>query len=215
MKGYRSMVYSLTSFRLRESSFDLADVLEAYPEDGETIGFTADDITAFRQLAGNFAETMQSVREQFDDRRKKRQDVRDLFKVCDGILKESLDPFIQINAAIFPDLATAYKLIRYNSGKSKSAGTAASETAEISGTVADASTNLPVEGATVFVTAYNLLTETDADGMYIFDGLAPGEYRVACSVNGYEPPAVQAVLLVEGGSTIADFFLTALQSPVT
>lgn len=212
MKGYRNMVYTLNSFSLRESAFDLADVLESYLDDAETIGFTAGDITAFRQFAGNFANVMQATRDQLVDRRKKRQDVRNLFRVCNGILKESLDPFVQISTLAYPDLATAYKLIRYNSGKSKTAGSAGAETAEISGTVSDAATNLPIEGATVFVTAYNLLADTDADGCYVFEGLAPGEYRVGCTANGYITPAVVVVNIAAGDSADADIFLSALQA---
>ncbi len=215
MKTYRSMVYNISSYRMAENSRDLADVIESYLEDGETIGFTATDIANFRQDAEDFSGTMRSTRAQLEDRRKMRTDVEVMFKACASIITEIIDPFVQFSAPAYPDFATAYKLIRYNSGKGKTTGSTISETAEISGTVADAATNLPIEGATVFVTAYNLLADTDADGCYVFEGLAPGEYRVGCTADGYITPAVTVVSVAAGDSADADIFLAALPASGT
>ena len=62
------MSYKLSSFRLFESAFDIADVLENFSEDATTVGFTVEEVTAFRNLAQQLSEAMSGIRGQLDDR---------------------------------------------------------------------------------------------------------------------------------------------------
>ena len=56
--------------------------------------------------------------------------------------------------------------------------------ANLYGVVTDAETGISIPG--VKVTIDGLVTNTDANGNYLFEGLAPGSYTVTFEKDGYE-----------------------------
>lgn len=75
----------------------------------------------------------------------------------------------------------------------------------IAGTVTDASTGDPISGANV--TANGVSVSTGADGSYSIE-LAPGNYTVTVSKDGYESSSKTNITVVTGDTTTVDFELT-------
>jgi hypothetical protein len=214
MRDYRTMSYKLSAFKLFESAFDISDVLETFNEDATSLGFTVAEVTAFRTLAQQLSDSMTGIRGQLDDRRNNRLEIRNLFKVCTSILREHFDPFVRFNGKAFPDFAAAYDLQRKKVVRRKKPTGTTDDTGEISGTAFNSDTSEPVANATVTITEFNLVTQTDEDGYYIFEGLAATTYRIGCAAPGFDVPAVQLVTLTSGDSLDVDFMLVPVQTPV-
>jgi len=81
-------------------------------------------------------------------------------------------------------------------------------TGHITGTVTDASTGDPIEGAQVTAGGYSV--STNATGGYGIE-LAAGTYNVTVSANGYESSSETDVNVIAGATTTVDFKLTAVQ----
>ena len=77
----------------------------------------------------------------------------------------------------------------------------------LTGTVTDAATNNPIEGATV--TADQVSTSTDADGVYQFT-LPVGDYDMSATAYGYETELRPGVQVLEDQTTTEDFALDAV-----
>ena len=75
----------------------------------------------------------------------------------------------------------------------------------IAGTVTDASTGDPISGANV--TANGVSVSTGADGSYSIE-LAPGNYTVTVSKDGYESSSETNITVITGNTTTVDFELT-------
>jgi hypothetical protein len=78
----------------------------------------------------------------------------------------------------------------------------------IAGTVTDASTGDPISGANV--TANGVSVSTGADGSYSIE-LAPGNYTVTASKDGYENSSKTNITVITGNTTTVDFELTPTQ----
>jgi hypothetical protein len=82
----------------------------------------------------------------------------------------------------------------------------------IVGNVTDASTGLPIAGATV--TAGDYTNISDANGYYVMSGVTPGNYTVAVSAAGYES-ASQHNRVVVSGETVTVNFALRVNSVIT
>ncbi len=79
----------------------------------------------------------------------------------------------------------------------------------IKGQITEASTGLPLIGASVFILDSDPLigTSTDENGYYRFDNLPVKRYSIACSYIGYKSQAANNMLLTTGKELIIDFAL--------
>ncbi len=80
----------------------------------------------------------------------------------------------------------------------------------IAGTVTNASSGLPISGATV--TADGKMATTDASGNYSII-IAPGTYTVTASAAGYENKTVTGVMVTANTTTTQNFALTKIVPP--
>ena len=80
------------------------------------------------------------------------------------------------------------------------------ELTTLSGTVTDAETGAPLEGAHVFIATSMNGAVTDANGRYRLGGVPVGAHRLYVSRLGYEPQPLD-VLLRRGGMHVFDFAL--------
>jgi len=83
-------------------------------------------------------------------------------------------------------------------------------TGTISGTVTDADTTDPIEGATVTADGYS--TATTANGTYTLADLPVGSYTVTASATGYVEQSKTAEVL-ENQTTVVNFALTPVAAP--
>lgn len=92
----------------------------------------------------------------------------------------------------------------------------AQTTASIKGTVTSQVNGAPVSGVTVKIIQSRQSTETDDQGRYEFNGIAPGRYTLVTHIEGFSDQTA-AVVLVGGATATSDFAisLTALREEVT
>ena len=74
----------------------------------------------------------------------------------------------------------------------------------ISGRVIDQATQQPIQGAEIPLVGTARAVQTDRDGRYAINGVAPGSYNVRVRRVGYGS-TVQPVNVVDGGSASAEF----------
>ena len=79
----------------------------------------------------------------------------------------------------------------------------------ISGTVTDAQTGEPIQGALVELEGDGLAvsTETDGDGAYEIADVSPGEYSVTASADAYESETETGVEVSDSEGASMDFAL--------
>jgi hypothetical protein len=81
----------------------------------------------------------------------------------------------------------------------------------LQGTVTDAVTHLPINGATIQISGpSNQTTTTNSSGFYKFTVLPVGSYNVTASQSGYLNGTASGVLVADGSTTVQDFALTPL-----
>ena len=83
----------------------------------------------------------------------------------------------------------------------------------IHGTVTDASSAAPIQGAVV--TAGTRSTTTDANGNYSFPNVPTGTYSMTAAHSGYGTGTASGVAVTSGGTTTRDFALTATSPGAT
>jgi hypothetical protein len=213
MKEYRLMSYKLSAYKLYESAYDIADALEAHLEEAPSVGFTPDEVVAFRAQATQLADSMSEIRDQLDERRNNWLVVRTLLRECTSILRDQFDPFVRVNAKTFPDLAAGYNLQRRAGAGRKKRKPATDETAEIQGRVTNALTGEPLPEVTLTIADFNLVEQSDESGYYTFEELPSSVCRIGAYLPGYEVPAEQTVSLNNGESLEINFVLVPVTVP--
>jgi hypothetical protein len=91
---------------------------------------------------------------------------------------------------------------------------AVASTGTLTGVVTDASTTLPISGATVDAGGGHTAT-TAADGTYTIANLAAGTYNVTASKSGYNSSTVNGVVITANNTTTQNFALTAVTGCTT
>ena len=86
-------------------------------------------------------------------------------------------------------------------------GCTAPATGSMSGTVTDASTSDPIEGAQVRAGAF--ATTTDASGHYTIPKMGAGTYDVTVGADGYQDDSASGVVVTSGNDTVEDFSPTS------
>ena len=81
------------------------------------------------------------------------------------------------------------------------------EDGEIVGTVTDAGTSSPIDGAQVTLDGNGMSTTTSSDGAFGFGAIAPGTYTVSVDADGYEPASGTAEI-IDGDTVTVDLALT-------
>jgi hypothetical protein len=79
----------------------------------------------------------------------------------------------------------------------------------ISGVIVDAQSKQAVAGATVSTAPATATKQTDGQGRYVFESVAPGSYVVIAAKSGYVEQR-QNVTVAAGATAIADLTLTAV-----
>jgi hypothetical protein len=213
MKAYKSLAYKTTAYKLYENAMKVADAIEQFAEDAVGFGFSNEEIELFRAVVNTFGEILAETGNQLNDRKANRTEIVSLFKDCNKLLKENFDPFAIFISEIYPEFYREYTLLRNGISRKKVTKDSVVEFGEISGTISDSDTGLPIEGVNVTIPGHDLVTVTDEDGYYMFDGLVTDTYRVTCSCQGYQVPAEQKVeITVDSTSPDVDFILVAVQT---
>jgi hypothetical protein len=213
MKAYKTLAYKTTAYKLYENASKVADAIEEFSEDAAGFGFTEEEIVLFRSVVTTYGETLTDTGNQLNDRKVSRSEIATLFKDCNKLLKEHFDPFALFVSEIHPEFFREYSLLRTTSGRKKTVKDAVEEQGEISGTIYDSVSGLPLAGVSVSIPGFELVTVTDEDGYYLFDELFSGKYRLTCSKQGYQvPPEKTAEITADNTSIDIDFSLVVAEA---
>jgi hypothetical protein len=130
-------------------------------------------------------------------------------------MRLQLDPFIEFNEKEFPDLFKDYMLVRGSRKRRKRIVINDPTTGEISGTVTDSVSGLPLANVTINLLEHEAAFSTDADGYYLIDEIEAGNYTVTCHTNGYEVPQAVSCEIIAGEALVIDFSLAPVVNLIT
>jgi len=182
---------------LYENALQVADSIELFSADSVGFGFSEEEIEQFRTTVTSFGAALTETGNQLNDRKASREEIKSLIKDCNKILKENFDPFALFVSETHPEFYREYSLLRMATGRKKPAKVSNDDQGEISGTIYDSISGLPLAGASVSIPGFDLVTVTDEDGYYLFDELFTGKYRLTCSRQGYQVPPEQTAEITE------------------
>lgn len=206
LKNYRATISRTTMHDLHEMADRVCTELEQYETQANAAGLTAEKLTALKDLTVNFREIIESTAYEVSTRKAERKELQMLISTIFVFLKDQMDPFVRQCKDSQPDFYNAYMTARFPKRRSRKKS-GVSLTAELSGTVTNSVTGVPVANATIYVVELDMVVTTDADGYYLADELAAGTYTLLCSAPGYAAPAEISSPLLTGESLVFDFSL--------
>jgi hypothetical protein len=206
MKIYKRSIYSTSSFKLLETARQVMAILTQFQSDATEFGITSEKLSELDALITILASDLVDTHNNLSDRRTERTDLKAKIRICNKIIKEQIDAFVSFSQKEFPDFYTDYTEVRGTTSRSKR-GTVADVVCEISGTVTDKATGLPVENAIINIIGLDMACTTDADGYYLIEDLVEGNYSLTCQAQNYELSAPVAITLQNDLPAQLDFAL--------
>ena len=208
LKGYNMLWKRCSAYQLYEISLHTHEELTKVQELAADNGLTTEKLAAFLQQIQDYGITLDTNGFLLSDRRKSRQDLKQLIKANNHLLRMQLDTFVRFSEDEFPELYSNYMFLRKRKSPKSKSGTITGEPVEIAGTVTNSVTGLPVANATINIIDYGLIATTDADGCYILDEIEAGPCIVHCYASNYQVPESFSFNAAVGESLIVDFSLT-------
>lgn len=142
-------------------------------------GITAAMLSALQTTITNYSTSVPTPRNAKAIKATFTQNIKQLIKETDDILKNQLDKLSVSFKTARPDFYSTYLNARIIIDPSKT------ET-QIKGMIIDALTNAPIPKATVEVVGAATSTKlTDGEGKFVFKPLTPGTYELKVTVTGY------------------------------
>jgi hypothetical protein len=196
-KAYKLSAWSGTAWALNQQAIQIGNELEKELEVIATVGLTPEQLTAFKSLTVELANTLEITDALTKKIKSERLELKLLMKTNSGILRLQLDPFAnfvqETNAGFYRD----YKIARRSPLPRKSVDKTTEVLAEVSGTVSDNATGDPVANATVHISELGLVANTDSDGYFLFDEVPAGTFTLSCHATDYKLPATITVTITD------------------
>ncbi len=211
MRNYRASLWHYSYHSLAEIAVRVIDYLNAHLETALLSGITNDEFTELQSLSSAFREIMQSTSYDLSSRKAAHNELRVLAKSNRKLLTDYLDSFVKGRKTAFPAFHNAYMSERKSRRRKKKSVSSVTDSAEITGTVTDSATGLPLANAVINLASPETIVNTDEDGMYALDELEAGTYTVSCHLEGYDVPASVTVTVAAGDSPVVDFALVPAQ----
>jgi hypothetical protein len=207
-KTYRQRIRSVSAFKQHEMANHVHDELQKHLVDATAIGLTAEKLTAFKANITAFAEKLNITDQHLFERRKSRSDMMHLLSSNNELLRKKIDPLVKFLQSSHPALYDEYILLRGQRAYRKKKNTPAVQMVEIVGTVTNAQSGQPVKDAIINLVGFDMATETDADGYYLFENLPATSFTVSCHCSGYQLPEPVTFQAKTGENLVVDFSLT-------
>jgi hypothetical protein len=188
------------------------EVFVAHEELLPQLGVDPEDRASFdSQLAALVAASNSAVMAA-DARRVLYQEIVQLIKACNSLLRDQLDRFIRYNTGNYPSLTESYLRIRM--ARRKRRITEPEAASDISGQVLDSLTNEPIPGATITLVEHAYAEQTDDNGHFELDELEAGSFTLSCHAEGYLVPTPARIELGLSDSVIYNFSLQRAEGTV-
>ncbi len=207
---YKKRLRSISVAAMLQVATDELQLLDQHKSLAEALGLPATEIQDLQQLIIDLRALYELTQNQLNQRRNQRLQALVLINECQDILKFELDKFVSFHAAEWPVLAQNYSHLRRRRRRTQSGSIP--ETSDITGTVSDATTGLPVAAALVKIIEQGWSVTTDADGDFLFDELPAGHITLSCHAPGYEVPEIASFELGLNDHVVWNFLLRKLGS---
>ncbi len=215
LKSYKTSLSRTNTHDLPE----MANRVYAELKQNETVatgaGLTADKLEALHDLSSTFREITESTDYEFSTRKAARRELITLVSECNTILRDEIDAYAGHCRDTFPGFYNAYVTARAPRKSRKKKSSVNTALCDISGTVTDGVSGLPLPNVTINLQGRDVSTTTDADGYYLFDELPAGNYIVTCHTTGYNVPENVTDDVAAGESVVIDFVLMPVVNPVS
>ena len=175
------------------------------------LGLTTDYINAVRNKLTDFNSQHQQTSMLFAVRKVDRSKIYRLLHKLHQLLTLHIDPAVAMHTNREGDFYAQWRNLRKTVRHRKRAEKD-STLSSLLGTVTDAVTGKPLQGALVSVVEQQGVATTDVDGMYLIEGLLPGLLTIACTRNGYVVAEDQRYEIRESEELEVNFSLTAQQA---
>lgn len=175
------------------------------------LGLTTDYINAVRNKLTDFNSQHQQTSMLYAVRKVDRSKIYRLLHKLHQLLTLHIDPAVAMHTNREGDFYAQWRNLRKTVRHRKRAEKD-STLSSLLGTVTDAVTGKPLQGALVSVVEQQGVATTDVDGMYLIEGLLPGLLTIACTRNGYVVAEDQRYEIRESEELEVNFSLTAQQA---
>lgn len=178
---------------------------------GELVNFGLNQahIDNLNEYINKYAENSQINKVSWQQKNSQTSVINLLIKEGNSILNNSFDKMMLLFRTTKPTLYAAYTAARNSMPTRhacKSNGEITDEEAGIlTGTVTDKADGMPIMGATVNLKGTTFTTETDDDGVYLFDTLPADTYTTEVVILDYVTATLPDQKVEAGDETIADF----------
>lgn len=206
MTTYRKQIGSASYFSLCEIGRQVKLSFDGMASEAEAFGVSTSRLNAFDEMINSLDNYMLETTNNLSDRRAGRSDLKSRLKSCNQLIRERLDKFVKFSRTDYPEFYADYIGVRGVASRTKR-NRIAEVTYEISGTVTDKATGLPVANAIINILHMDTAATSDADGFYLLEDLAEGTYNLSCQAQGYELPEPVAVNLQDELPAQLDFAL--------
>lgn len=207
-KSYRSRFRSISAFKKYEFALHIHAELQKHPEEAAAIGLSASRISEFLDLTNNFSKTLDNTDASLFQRRKTASELEKLLSAGHETLRTKIDPLITFLQSSHPELYEEYYMLRGRRFRKKKNSQPVNQHVEIVGTVTNALTGKAVKDAVINLVGFDMATETDADGYYLFEDLPETSFTVSCHCAGYQLPEPVTFQAKAGENLVVDFSLT-------
>jgi hypothetical protein len=206
LRDFKRRYVSVSTNEVIQFSYYFIEKINEKLEKVSEVGISAEAVLALQDKTVAYQNSVIAVSDILADRQSRRSRVKELIQEGTKILNNDLDRFVQYNATNFHQLNFAYNRVRWSRHRKASAQTLPAES-DISGTVTNINTGLPVEGATLNLIEHDHAITSDKDGYYIFNDLEAGDYTITCHASGYLVPEPFVVNLSPNEGVIHNFAL--------
>ncbi len=175
------------------------------------LGLTTDYINAVRNRLTDFNSQHQQTSMLYAVRKVDRSKIYRLLHELHQLLTLHIDPAVTMHTNREGDFYEQWRNLRKTVRHRKRAEKDTT-LSSLLGTVTDAVTGKPLQGALVSVVEQQGVATTDVDGMYLIEGLLPGWLTIACTRNGYVVAENQRYDIRESEELEVNFSLSAQQA---
>lgn len=208
LRNYKTKMHSVSAYRKYEIALHVHDEIKKHQPTAGNFGLTEEVLNAFKDMAIHFAGTLEDTGNSLYLRKKDRAQLNHLLKQCNETLRNQLDPFIGYHQLTHPEVFQSYMLLRDTKAPKRKKPVLVNQKVEIVGTVTNALTGKAVKDAVINLVGFDMATETDADGYYLFEDLPETSFTVSCHCAGYQLPEPVTFQAKAGENLVVDFSLT-------
>ncbi len=190
LRAYSRQSKRAATYELLQITELVCKSLTDHQSAADALGLTASYIAAVRNKLQSFSNQQEQKTRLYAGRKVDRAKLNVLLHELHVMLLLYIDPAVTMHTQQQGDFYAQWKNLRAVVRHRKKAAST-SQLSNVIGTVTDAATGKAVAGALITVVEQQGVATSDADGMYLIEGLLPGWITIGCMATGYAVPVNQ------------------------